>query len=71
MVRAVSQAKACTTRQNWIETEMESPILQMMHVAIFLMSTMVKNLGTVTANANGTYTVTYQVIVKNVGGASR
>jgi hypothetical protein len=31
---------------------------------------MVKNLGTVTANANGTYTVTYQVIVNNVGGAT-
>jgi hypothetical protein len=32
--------------------------------------TMVKNLGTVTANANGTYNVTYQVIVKNIGGAA-
>lgn len=28
--------------------------------------TMVKNLGAVTANANGTYTVTYQVIVKTL-----
>ena len=32
--------------------------------------TMVKNLGSVTANANGTYTVTYQVIVNNIGGAT-
>ena len=32
--------------------------------------TMVKNLGTVTANSNGSYTVTYQIIVKNNGGAS-
>ena len=31
---------------------------------------MVKNLGTVTDNANGTYTVTYQVIVSNAGGAT-
>ncbi|HRD06863.1 MAG TPA: SdrD B-like domain-containing protein, partial [Saprospiraceae bacterium] len=32
--------------------------------------TMVKNLGTITANANGSYTVTYNIIVKNTGGAA-
>ena len=69
MARDVALVKACTTRQSWIEQEMVLPMLRMMHVGDLPYVNMVKNLGTVTMNANGTYTVTYSIVVTNAGGA--